>query len=87
MNNLNYIKTLEFDSSLIKEVILWREVIAISLNDLIANKTKGSLKRKREAYDWIFIENQDFYEVCNFAYVDYHSVRVQAKIILGISNP
>jgi hypothetical protein len=59
---------------------LWRAVILQSIIDIVNNSSRTENKiAKIEAKQWVFKENEDFYEVCNLA--GYNAKYVRKKIM------
>ncbi len=56
------------DSYLVANRSLWRAVILQAIIDIVNNSSRTENKiAKIEAKQWVFKENDDFYEVCNLA--------------------
>ena len=68
------------NSYLVTNRSLWRAVLLQSIIDIINNSSRTENKiAKIEAKQWIFKENDDFYEVCNLA--GYNAKYVKKKIM------
>jgi hypothetical protein len=68
------------NSYIITNRSLWRAVILQSIIDIINNSSRTENKiAKIEAKQWVFKENDDFYEVCNLA--GYNAKYVRKKIM------
>lgn len=63
------------------EQALWRAVIMQAIEDLFSGKRQES----RNAFQWIFENNSDFRNVCDYADIDPMSLRqcILGKIING----
>ncbi len=63
------------------EETLWNAVIALAVEDLF----HGSDKERRDSFRWIFENNPDFRNVCDYAGVDPMCLRqnVFSRIING----
>ena len=63
------------------EETLWNAVIALAVEDLF----HGSDKERRDSFRWIFENNPDFRNVCDYAKVDPMCLRqkVFSRIING----
>lgn len=62
------------------EVALWNAVIVRAVEDLFS----GTNQERRAAFRWIFENNPDFMEVCDYAGVD--PMRLRQKVFNKIIN-
>jgi hypothetical protein len=82
MNNIEAISAVEVEKYA-NETLLWRAVIARTIKEWIS----GSLRRQREAEQYLFADNGDFRLVCEAAGMDAGQLRSRLAHLRGHAIP
>jgi hypothetical protein len=82
MSTIKAISTFEV-GTYTNETLLWRAVIARALHEWIS----GSLRRQREAEQYLFGDNRDFLLVCGCAGMDVGRLRSRLARLRGHAIP